>query len=78
MAEDRIAVTGGGQMFCKNIIHMKARSHDKGWKEGIFRCLEKVEKLNWFSVSFPCLGTGKSKLKLVVLRCVIFGLVIIS
>jgi len=55
---DKLVVTKSGSLLCKRVIHIKSRSFPDHWKDGIRRCLEKVEELGFSSVSFPALGTG--------------------
>ncbi|CAH1781382.1 unnamed protein product [Owenia fusiformis] len=55
---DGFAVTHGGKMQCKTVIHMDVTSSRKDWKEMVIACLEKTEALKLSSVAFPALGTG--------------------
>lgn len=61
-----IAVTTGGNLPCKCIIHLAAPAafdkkppSMKDWEEGITKCLKEAEKMRLNSIAFPLLGTGK-------------------
>lgn len=58
-------MTGAGRLMCKHIIHLKARTSEKGWVESLTKCLEAIEMLGHNSVSFPALGTGEKKVFIV-------------
>ena len=55
-----IAVTGGGDLLVKHVIHLNVRdkSHMKEWTMAIRSCLDEAERLGLTSLSFPTLGTG--------------------
>lgn len=57
--DNGLVVTNSGKLFCQKIIHVRARSSEKGWVSSIVRTLETVNMLGLTSVAFPALGTGK-------------------
>ncbi|XP_076875523.1 protein mono-ADP-ribosyltransferase PARP14 isoform X2 [Brachyhypopomus gauderio] len=52
-------VTSGGQLPCRNIIHVTGRNLPADIKEAVYRVLKLCEEKRFSSVSFPALGTGQ-------------------
>ncbi|KAL3864451.1 hypothetical protein ACJMK2_006135 [Sinanodonta woodiana] len=59
MSNDGVAVTSGGNMQCKNIVHILAQESAHTWKPYILKSLHLAESVKARSVAFPALGTGR-------------------
>uniref|UniRef100_UPI00398F1251 protein mono-ADP-ribosyltransferase PARP14-like n=1 Tax=Pristiophorus japonicus TaxID=55135 RepID=UPI00398F1251 len=58
--DDGVAVTRGGQLRCKYIIHMVGLKTATEITASVTKVLEECETLNITTVAFPAVGTGKS------------------
>ena len=56
MPSSGFAVTGAGNLPCRHVIHINARSN---LTNTIVRVLLEAERLHDTSVAFPALGTGE-------------------
>ncbi|XP_067843255.1 protein mono-ADP-ribosyltransferase PARP14 [Heptranchias perlo] len=54
-----VAVTGGGQLQCKYIIHMVGPRTAAGITASVRKVLEECEMRNISTAAFPAIGTGK-------------------
>ncbi|XP_026883853.2 protein mono-ADP-ribosyltransferase PARP14-like isoform X1 [Electrophorus electricus] len=52
-------VTSGGQLPCRNIIHIMGRNSPVHIKDAVYSVLKLCEEKRFSSVSFPALGTGQ-------------------
>ncbi|KAK3595886.1 hypothetical protein CHS0354_014715 [Potamilus streckersoni] len=59
MSSDGVAITSGGNMKCKNIVHILAQESAQTWKPYILKSLLLSESVKAQSIAFPALGTGR-------------------
>ena len=54
-----MAVTGAGNLPCRHVFHLHAKSDVKKWKDVIKQCFAKAEDMQLSSLAMPPVGTGK-------------------
>ena len=53
-----IAITGGGDLKAKYVIHIETPSKTEGWAECVEKALNLAESKKLKSISFTAFGTG--------------------
>lgn len=53
-----LIMTSGGQLPCKNIVHVVGRNSPTEIKNIVYSVLKFCEEQKFSSVAFPALGTG--------------------
>ncbi|KAK6168972.1 hypothetical protein SNE40_020113 [Patella caerulea] len=62
MYADGVVITGGGELQCNMICHIKIQKSSHEWEKIIKNALYKLNKERVASISFPAIGTGGLKI----------------
>lgn len=58
-AHGDIAVTSGGNLRCRNVLHLVTPRDEKDLQKKIINLLKQADAMNLSSVAIPALGTGE-------------------